>query len=380
MQKIDGIPADYTLTRWFLPIYEAYSVRQFPRSLDVPPAVRAVLNIVHNTARVSPLQGDDGQLPKLQVERPTQGRKKAFISFAGGKDALAVALRARLDGYDVTLMYIQGVNKVVPSEGKAAEAVAREAGFPLVRLKLNIKGQKDFGEHPLKNVFILCLLIDEGIKHGATAFGQGNVFEEDSEHSIIDDCLSDSYDMLHLWARFMRQLIPGFTHLQYLHDNLQAFYTVFRYAPATIPLLSTCNVGDFRRPMRRKYIAEHYGADVLPAGGGCGGCYKCAMEFNNLVRFGLKRPNAKYQRFGAGLIATFKQSHRKKGAPAAMLYRPTGGVQVLRDVIGYYIGRMVQDERSGEWYVWDFFGHHHYAEREQAETICSRFKSLYKLA
>lgn len=383
MQDIQGIPDDYRLTKWFQPIYEAYSVTRFPAALNVPDSVRAILNKLHRKAGVKPLGGGAGVLPQLQLNRHADGKKRAFISFAGGKDALAVAIRAAEDGYVPTLFYIQGVNKVVPSERTASEACAKMAGFPLVERKINIKGTKDFGEHPLKNVFILCMLIDEGIKQGATAFGQGNIFEEDSTHSILDDCLSDAYDILRDFCRVFRQMLPQFVHLQYLHDNLQAFYTVWKYNKNIIPLLSTCNTGDFRRPMRRKYIAEHFGAGVLSAKG-CGGCYKCAMEYNNKVKFGMiPHPNTKYQIFGTKLINDFKRTHNKTFRPPVGFNRyggrDTAAVQVMEDPCGFYIGRLEYEPQVGKWFSRDFFGHQHYSTRERAEQVCKRFKSLYRL-
>lgn len=384
MQDIKGIPEDYRLTRWFQPIYEAYSVKRFPAALNVPDDVRKVLNKLHKKAGVSPLRGGRGVLPRLDYVPPADGKRRAFISFAGGKDALAVAIRAAEDGYVPTLFYVQGVNKVVPSEREASEVCARMAGLPLVERKINIKGTKDFGEHPLKNVFILCMLIDEGIKHGATAFGQGNMFDENSVHSALDDCFSDAFDILYDFCHVFRKLIPQFVHLQYLHNELQAFFTVWRYNKDIIPHLSTCNMGDFRRPMRRKYIAAHFGASVLSARG-CGGCYKCAMEYLYKSKFGMvERPNSNYQIYCLKLIDNFDRTHNQTIAAPAIGFnryggRDVAGVQVMQDPCGFYIGRLEYSAQLGKWFSRDFFGHRHFATREQAEQVCWRFKRLYRL-
>lgn len=380
MQQIKGIPEDYTLSRWFLPIYEAYSVGNFPRIVNVPQRIKNVLNKANKVAGAQELMTAEGKLPKLNIMQ--QGRKRAFVSFAGGKDALAVAIKAKEEGYETYLFHIQGINKVVPSEYAASVEVAKRAGFPLITRKINIQGTKDFGEHPLKNLFILCMLIDEGLKHGATAFGLGNVFEEDSEHSIIDDCLSDSYDMIRDFAQAIKhEALPELKLLNYLHDNLQAYHIVWKNTPQVLPYLSTCNIGDFRRPMRRKYIAKKYGASVLPLKG-CGGCYKCAMEYNNKVLFGMVRPVQNYQLYGAKLINDFKKTHHKQ-------FRQTqgnryggedkNGVQVLCDILGYYIGELEYEEKIDKWFVRRYYGHRHFKDKDYAEQLCKRFKALYKL-
>lgn len=379
MQTIEGVPREYTLTRWFLPIYEAYSVEQFPKVLDVPKDIRTALNVLHKKAGRPMLGGGDAELPPLAWQKVNE--RKAFISFAGGKDALAVAIRAEQDGFKPTLVYVGGINKVVPSERKAAEKVARLAGYPLVETKINIKGQKDFGEHPLKNVFILCLLIDIGRMQGATAFGQGNIFEDDSTRSIIEDCMSDSTDLLRMFVRAFRKVTPPITHLNYLHDNLQSFYIVWKNKPQVIPHLSTCNMGDFRRPMRRKYIAEHYGAEVLPPAG-CGGCYKCAYEYKHKEAFGLiKKPNVNYSVYCSSLIREYLRSHdrvpTRDGGFNNCGGQDTEDVQVLKDVAGYYIGRLEYVEKTGRYVVRDYYGHKHYETRQEAEQIKERFKTLW---
>lgn len=380
MQRIEGVPMGYTLTRWFLPIYEAYSVGSFPRALDVPSDIRKALNILHRKAKKPLLGGGNGVIPRLEWAEADEPR--AFISFAGGKDALAVAISAERDGYKPTLVYVGGINKVVPSERKAAEQVARLAGYPLVETKINIKGQKDFGEHPLKNVFILCLLIDIGRLQGATAFGQGNIFEDDSTRSIIEDCMSDSTDLLRLFVRAFRKAMKPIRHLNYLHDNLQSFYIVWRNKPQVIPHLSTCNMGDFRRPMRRKYIAEHYGADVLSASG-CGGCYKCAYEYKHKEKFGLlEKPNINYSVYCSSLIREYLRSHDKEpkrdGGYNMFGGKDTEEVQVLKDVAGYYIGRLEYVNEAKCYVVRQYYGRKHYATRETAEAIKERFLKLFK--
>lgn len=56
--------------------------------------------------------------------------------------------------------------KSLPSEKRHAENIARASGFPFREIKLNIHGNKEWNEHPMKNLLILSLLIDEGLKFG----------------------------------------------------------------------------------------------------------------------------------------------------------------------------------------------------------------------
>lgn len=72
----------------------------------------------------------------------------------------------------------------------------------------------------------------------------------------------------------------------------------------------------------------------------------------------------------------FDFDHRKYNRWGG-LYTPD--VQVLCDRCGYYIGRLVFDAPSGKWFTHQAYGHRHWQNREEAEAVCQRFKSLYRL-
>lgn len=50
---------------------------------------------------------------------------------------------------------------------------------------------------------------------------------------------------------------------------------------------------------------------------------------------------------------------------------------MLKDVAGYYIGRLEYVEKTGRYVVRDYYGHKHYETRQEAEQIKERFKTLW---
>ena len=248
MQFLNNIPSDFKLTQYFKTFYELYSVKALPTQLCVDRRFARVLNIVNAKAK-QPLLAVAPDSPEANTCLDfghLSGCKgnKAFIAFSGGKDCLATAIRAEQEGYKPTLVYVSGVNKSLPSERRHAYAVADAIGYPLMEVKISITGNKEYNEHPLKNILILCLLIDLGAKHGATAFGLGNIFEENSTHGSLDYDLSDSFDMIRAFNRFCKGIIPHYRYLTYIHDNLQSFYTVYKRNKGLVSLLSTCITPD----------------------------------------------------------------------------------------------------------------------------------------
>lgn len=383
MQTVTNIPQDYVLTRYFAKYYSLYSVKSLPTAVACNSRLRSVLNIVNRKAGVPLLQGASDSFV-LPVPKPAV-KGRIFVAFSSGKDCLATAIRAAQDGFAPTLVYVSGVNKSLPSEKRHAENIARASGFPFREIKLNIQGNKEWNEHPMKNLLILSLLIDEGLKEGVHRFGFGNCFDDDSAHCSIDYDLSDSFDLLRRYIFFVRQFVPDLSLYCPMCNTLQSFYTIQAYDRRLIPLLSTCITPDFRRPMIRKANIAKYGADVMPADG-CGGCYKCADEYLYRLKFGFVRNSPAYVQKCMSAKAQFDIKYKEKDfKPAADRRfnrwggRDTAEVQVLVDRVGYYIGTLEYDKKTCKWYTRDHFGSHHYPTREAAEAVCERFKQLYRI-
>ncbi len=384
MQVLSNIPGDYKLTGYFKKFYELYSVKSLPDRLTVDSRLARVLNIVNAKAKRPLLAVANDAFSETSPfgTLPTENNS-AYIAFSGGKDCLATAIRAEQEGYKPHLVYINGVNKSLPSERRHAFNVASAAGYPITELKINIQGAKEYNEHPLKNILILCLLIDLGTKQGATAYGLGNIFEENSIHGSLDYDLSDSYDMIRAFGRFVKHMMPQYRYLTYIHDNLQSFYTVYKHDKALIPLMSTCITPDYRKPMIHKANVKKYGADCV-LDDMCGSCYKCADNYLYRRAFGMVRHNQAYLMRCMEAKARFDTHYVLDVHFDGKKYNRWGGsntedVQVLCDRCGYYIGRLIYDKKLYKWFVYQCYGSKHYASRSLAQKICDRFKSIYHL-
>lgn len=384
MQQLNNIPSDFRLTQYFKTFYELYSVKSLPNRVSTDTRLARVLNIVHAKAKQPLLT----VIPdRFAASRPfgnvTAKGRQCFVAFSGGKDCLATAIRAEYDGYAPTLVYVAGINKSLPSERRHAFAVAEAIGYPIIDVKINIRGNKEYNEHPLKNILILCLLVDIGTKHGATAFALGNIFEENSTHGSLDYDLSDSFDMIRAFNHFMKALLPDYRYLTYIHDNLQSFYTVYKRDRRLISLLSTCITPDYRKPMIHRHNAAKYGSDCVPEDH-CGSCYKCADEYLFRRQFGMVRHNTAYVQKCMEVKAKFDHNYVMDVTFDHKQWNKYGGlntkdVQVLCDRCGYYIGRLTYDRYLYRWYVYQCYGSRHYDSRAYADKICQRFKKIYHL-
>jgi hypothetical protein len=384
MQELRNIPADYTLTNYIKPFYEMFSDKKYPLNLKVDRRLGAILSLVNIKAGKRPIEINHDNRLQSGIKAPANvNPKKIFIAFSGGKDCLATAIIAKERGFEPTLVYIGGVNKSLPSEHVCAVAAAKVAGFPLVELKLHIAGTKEYGDHPIKNILLLSMIVDEGLKHGCINFSMGNLFEETADRGSLDFDFSDSWEMLRMFARLLAVYIPGAKLHAFIHDNLQSFYTVYRYNKNALAKLSTCITPDFRRPMIQKANRAKFGSLLVPEFR-CGNCYKCADEYRFMSAFGLRPYNKKFMEHCRAANAKFDMNYPTDFVDNTPGINRFGGknhteIQVLSDRCGFYIGRLVYDGRLNKFFVDRFYGNKHYKTRGAAEAILERYKSIFKL-
>lgn len=384
MQQINNLPACYQITRYFAVYYELFSIKHIPAKLKIDNRLSKTVSMVAAKAgATAPIFIPDTAFITT-FKKPAQiAAKVCYVAFSGGKDCLATAIVLKQRGYTPVLVYVAGINKSLPSERKYAEDVAAAAGFQFVVLKVSLGGSKEYQEHPFKNLLILSLMIDEGLKTGVVNYSMGNLFQENAEHGSLEYDFSDSFDLVYAFNRFIKQVLPEYNYHSYIHNNLQSFYTVFKYDATLLKKLTTCITPDYRKPMIRTRNVAIFGEELVPEGR-CGNCYKCADEYIFMYEFGLKPYNKAFYEKANHAIHKFAANYINNFKPAETDTNKYGGadiedIQVLTDRCGHYIGRLIHDKDIDKWFVERFYGRRHYSDRAYAEALLSRFKKLYKI-
>lgn len=378
MQTLNNIPQDFHLTRHFARLYELYSEGEFPKAVDAPFEIRKLLCALHKRAGVPEPAGRciDWPLPEHPIDKG-----KIVVGFSGGKDCLATALSAQAEGLSPYLLFLEGLNKSVPSERRCAEDVAQAAGFPLAKVNLKVTGTKEHRDHPLKNLLILCAMMDYGASIGAGYYAIGSHFDENSTHGNMDIDMSDSQDLIYALMRFAqrKRYVAGFK--TYLFSTTHAYYVIYKYNRGLLDKISTCITPDYRRPMIYKANVRKYGSGlILP--NRCGTCHKCGEEYVMRCRLGLVRMQPEYFRKCYNAREDFKKNYipdfPRDAGTNAYGGANAKGVQILSDRIGYLIGTLQWDEGLRKWFPDKFYGRRHYTDRAYAEKVLGRFVSLYR--
>lgn len=273
----------------FRALLDACSAKPLPAKLrGIPLELEPLLRVLYR-----------GQLPEIVAPSPMQSLpqatddSRALVGFSGGKDSLAAALRLRRMGLEVTLLYMKGINRAYPHEEAAAVELAVALGFPLRIIQVKQAGRCAYIENPVKNQFILAVMLDYGLRSGTRNYCQGGLACDHADELNFEAGYSDAEEMFRAAAEFFQLAAPGFTyHLGLLQNDTDALLEVLQTAPEALPLISSCMMTARFKAKLAHGNERKYGLRLMP--GRCGSCYKCASEYLHMALAGAAPMNRPY--------------------------------------------------------------------------------------
>jgi hypothetical protein len=208
---------------------------------------------------------------------------EVIVGFSGGKDATAATLKLLARGKRPVLYYVGGINRAYPGERQACADIANALGLELIVQEVRVTGKQDWVENPIKNQYILALMVDYGARVGITEFCQGNLMCDTVETQAFGSGFSDSYEMFDACTPFFQKILPGYCYHQgLLKNDTDSLLTVYKYAPNLFPLIHSCMTPiRYHKPLRRRNN-EKYGVTLMPHE--CGSCYKCCLKWLHFNR------------------------------------------------------------------------------------------------
>ena len=281
---------DGKFTKLFKSLYEELSVKPFPDKLGkCPSSLMPYLETIYGAFDLDVPKLSKFDDSSLFVDKKAKDGKRVIVAFSGGKDSVALTLKLLHAGYKPLLFFTNGINKSYTKEVDSAKAIASKLGCELVMYSVQIKGKKEYIEHPMKNQFILAAMVDEGLKVGIHKFAFGTTKEDVVELISNDYMLSDGYEMFTSIEKFYKHYIKDFKILIPLANETESICLVNEYGKDLLGMIYSCML-----PVRcKKNIVSKneakFGIKLLP--NRCGSCYKCCQESMVLNELGWDFPD-----------------------------------------------------------------------------------------
>lgn len=281
---------DGQFTKLWKQLYVQFSVKKLSRVIKGPATLCEYISLL-GKALNEELSLSDNKCNLKTYDDKTFDDKRIIVGFSGGKDSLACALKLLDDGYIPTLFYVDGINRSYNNELTYAKTLANELGLELYVYKVKILGKCDFIENPIKNQFILSLMVDYGLKKNINKCSIGTFYSDGIETISTEYMLSDCYDLLVATEGFYKNYIPHFELIIPLEDETESFCIINKFNKNG--LLNDCF--SCMTPLRykeniRKININKYGISLLP--NRCGSCYKCCQEALILNELGIEKYNS----------------------------------------------------------------------------------------
>ena len=145
---------------------------------------------------------------KYKRVRRVNRKNRMIVCFSGGKDSTATALYWVEQGYEVYLYHLKGINKTYKDEWKSAEVVAEKLNLPLIIEEIELQGNQDWVEHPLKNMIVANMALQYGIRNKITCnISFGNFSSSTLDSDPFEVCGGDCKELWDVYKDIMCNII-----------------------------------------------------------------------------------------------------------------------------------------------------------------------------
>lgn len=267
-------------------LYEATSGLPLRRSWgDQPSELCSYLSLIYSGGEGHPLDvwATGPAEPWAQLEDDGS----CWVSFTGGKDSVAAALRAEEQGFRPKLLHVRGLNRGMMDEILYARAIAEHRGWELHVREISVSGRKQgLMELPTKNQVSTLLLLDFAGSVGAGSHWTAGWHGCDAQGGQgFDYDFSDGDEAIGRFGAYLRARFPGTTYIGDLWDTVECWA---RVADAGLLNFVKGCVAPIRFKRQWRERNEARWGPLLP--GRCGSCVKCAWEQIALEELGILEP------------------------------------------------------------------------------------------
>lgn len=208
-------------------------------------------------------------------------KDQVIIGYSGGKDSLAAAIICAEAGMHPTLFHIRGLNKSYPNEADLVIEAAEATQFSTIIKSAKLHGKTDYKENPTKDQLILAMMVDYGCQIGINRFSMGIERTNKLAESNILYNWSDAFEMFMAIAPLFQKVMPAYRWDWHIKNHTHSLKTIVGRDRSLLNHTISCLL-PFRFQASRKEANEKRFGISLPRNR-CGSCWKCCVEYLNLL-------------------------------------------------------------------------------------------------
>ena len=287
MQIVDNHELGY-FGKLFTKLYEDIS-NQDPKVgtvcfKDYPHEIKPFIEKVYPTESIV-FDGNTEEIKKFKVEE----NKKVLMGFSGGKDSTAVVLKLKKQGYEPILFFVKGVNRAYPNEIDSAKVLAEKLDCPIIIYEASYKGKMYYGENPIKNQYILALLLDYGLQNDISMYCMGDCGKDSLQEANRHYNWSDSQEMFIAFEKFVKSRFPQYKKLSIISGERDSYEEIILNGHEKLfPDILSCVLPYRYRRMRKEGNEKKFGITLMK--NRCGSCVKCCLDYVYFYRHGVVTP------------------------------------------------------------------------------------------
>lgn len=257
-------------------------------------ALKPLLNLFNTYGYYYDVNYSDRQYSKIDISN--FNKHNMIVCFSGGKDSLATAIHYKKLGYNVYLYHVTGLNKHYTKEYESAKILAEKLEMPLIIEDISYKGQHDWIEHPLKNIVLVGMALNYGLKNKiGYKIAVGNYYTSTLDNITDIEFGIDAGDCIDVW-KIYENIIKKFIHNFHIYVALQKMQTsyniIVNYDYKLFFDTQSCLTPNRFRTLFHNRTQKNYTIDLKS--NRCGCCWKCAFEYIWLVDKKYLPVNKKY--------------------------------------------------------------------------------------
>lgn len=281
---LEGLFDNGPITRLMRDVYIDFSRKDLPDKVSYPEGLTDYLDTIFYAFGKETYDFEPKRisLPEYTLD-PHDPR--CVCAFSGGKDSLANLILLKKYGYEPIPFFVKGINYQYASEYEVARELCKAINMELVEKKVSVRGKCEFPENPVKDQFIMAMMLDYGLPKGISNYSFGTYIDTPLEDVSKEYMLSDSSEMFTDFQTFVNKHYPEVDFPIFLNDGCEAYRIICDTNVDLVFKTQSCMSPARYRQNYIRQAEKKYGIKLPP--NRCPSCYKCCTEAIYLHEFGV---------------------------------------------------------------------------------------------